>query len=47
MSQIAQKNPGFNQVKGRIFEIIVKKLLEKNEYKECRPDGEQSIKTEG
>lgn len=41
MSQIAQRNPGFNQVKGRIFEIIVKKLLEKNEYKECRPDGEQ------
>jgi len=38
---IPPSNPGFSQVKGRIFEIIVKKLLEKNEYEECKPDGEQ------
>lgn len=41
MSQPTIRNPSFNQVKGRIFEIIVKKLLEKNEYEECKPDGEQ------
>jgi hypothetical protein len=28
-------------VKGVIFETIVKKLLEKNEYEKCKPDGEQ------
>ena len=30
-----------DQVKGTIFEIVVKKLLEKNEYEEIKPDNEQ------
>jgi len=41
LSRTTSSGSSFSRVKGRIFEIIVKKLLEKNEYKECQPDGEQ------
>lgn len=30
-----------SQAKGAIFEVVVKKLLEKNEYEECKADNEQ------
>lgn len=30
-----------NQAKGAVFEKVVRKLLEKNEYERCKPDNEQ------
>lgn len=41
MSTVSSSSSTSNQVKGAIFEVVVKKLLEKNEYEECKPDNEQ------
>lgn len=41
LSTISSHNPTSNQTKGAIFETVVRKLLEKNEYEECKADNEQ------
>ena len=41
LSAINVSNPTSNQARGAIFEVVVKKLLEKNEYEECKADNEQ------